>query len=120
MGSTHGENVRVACVDFRETRHADTLLDIPLITKSEEVENMATELKEFFPDHDVSGLVARKRRSSIVSLDIDDPLFVDDVSVRQDFGSSAECSREELDNIDNIPRDFRRRTVTQGKPYIIQ
>ena len=79
---------------------------------------MATELKQFFPDDDVSGLVSRKRRNSNLSIDLECEQIADDVSIRQRLGSSAECSREELD-IDTMPRDFRRRTITQGRVNLI-
>lgn len=79
---------------------------------------MAIELKEFFPDENLSGLVVRRRKTSSASIDIDELPIMESVSTRRRIGSSFDCSLEDLDHADEVvSRSFRKRTFTQGSSY---
>ena len=71
------------------------------------------ELKEFFPDENITGLVVRRRKTSSASIDVDEQQWVDAMSTRNRLGSSADGSYEELENLDDIiSQGFRKRAVT--------
>ena len=71
------------------------------------------ELKEFFPDENITGLVVRRRKTSSASIDVDEQQWVDAMSTRNRLGSSAEASQEELENLDDIiSQGFRKRAFT--------
>lgn len=90
-----------------------------MITRSEEKENVAMELKEFFPDENITGLVVRRRKSSIVSIDVEDSGWLDNMSTRKRSGSSIEGSHDDLEKIDDIiSQGFRKRAFTESSFFL--
>lgn len=62
---------------------------IPEVTRSEKKELVAEELKDYFPDLDIGGLVVRRRKNSSASIDLDAPSeFEETLSTRRRRGSS--------------------------------
>lgn len=81
---------------------------IPEVTKSEKKELVAEELKDYFPDLDIGGLVVRRRKNSSASIDLDAPTEIEEtLSTRRRRGSSlfemSENGEPEI-KIDDNPR----------------
>lgn len=95
-------------------------LKIPSLTKSEEKERCSEELKEMFPDDDITGLVSRKRKFSNSHLDHCDNIWPDLVSNRSRAGSSADHELYDIDDLlDSLPEGSRQRAMTNRSVGII-
>jgi hypothetical protein len=90
---------------------------IPDITKSEEKEYEAVELREYFPDENLTGLVVRRRKNSLSSIDVDDPNWMDNFSSRERKGSASFGTEESgVENFDEIiSHGYRKRVATDGR-----
>lgn len=90
---------------------------IPEVTKTEEKEYEAVELREYFPDENLTGLVVRRRKNSHSSIDVDEPSWMDTFSVKERKGSSSFQTGDDLaiDTIDDIlSQGYRKRITTDG------
>src|SRR3990167_207337 len=75
---------------IRNPNQADKREPIPEITKSERKELVAEELKDYFPDSEIGGLVVRRRKNSSASIDLDAPAEPEEnFSTRRRRGSST-------------------------------
>lgn len=95
---------------------------IPEVTKTEEKEYEAVELREYFPDENLTGLVVRRRKNSHSSIDVDDPNWMDGFSVRERKGSaSIQGDDFTVENIDEIlSQGYRKRTKTDSSQTLMQ
>jgi len=124
----------------RNPNLADKREPIPEITKSERKELVAEELKDYFPDSDIGGLVVRRRKNSSASIDLDAPAEPEEnFSTRRRRGSStfdlsengdtpteakenprknSEKIEEDLDQM--LAKGYRRRSVAEGSSCMSQ
>jgi hypothetical protein len=108
---------------------------IPEITKSERKELVAEDLKDYFPDSDIAGLVVRRRKNSSASIDLDAPAIEleETLSTNRRRGSSVfemsengdsnsvleENPRKSSENIEEdfdqfLAKGYRRRSIAEG------
>lgn len=82
---------------------------IPALTKSEQKEHVAEELRDFFPDSNLTGLVVRRRKASSSSIDVDDPNWEDPSRNRR---CSIDVEKQEKETVlsdQQIARAYRKR-----------
>lgn len=92
-----------------------------MITKSEKKEHVVEELKDFFPDQNITGLVVRRRKNSNANIDVDgDDGWHDSSSAAArgndfDLGNEMEARK---DNIESVLRSsYRSRSNVSGRFY---
>jgi len=89
-----------------------TVEPIPALTKAEQKELVAEELRDFFPDSNLTGLVVRRRKASSSSIDVDDPHWDDAARNRR---CSIDVDKLELESArsdQELSRGYRKRADT--------
>ena len=85
---------------------------IPALTKSEQKELVAEELRDFFPDSNLNGLVVRRRKASSSSIDVDDPRWDEPEAPQRNRRCSIDVDRPDRDSVrsdQELARGYRRR-----------
>lgn len=103
---------------------------IPALTKSEQKELVAEELRDFFPDSNLTGLVVRRRKASSNSIDVDDPHWDDATAPARNRRCSIDVDRPDRESVrsdQEIDRGYRRRAdaglnldILQDNDYVMK